>query len=612
MPDTQVHNADLPLDPADGRWSGRRVRALGVLAALIAGVIAVLGAVPGDGAPTLGVASRTGPLARASQASGLDKIRHVVIIMQENRTFDEYFGTYPGARGLPMHDGIPTVCAPNPQTGECQPPYHDPARVNGGGPHSDADFVADVNGGRMDGFLAQAQQGRRGCNDPNVPVCTNSAASDVMGWHDARELPNYWAYAQRFVLQDRMFEPNASWSLPQHLFMVSEWSARCDRAGDPLSCHNALQSPELPANFGSQSRPDFGRPPDYPWTDLTYLLHAQGVSWGYYVFKGSEPDCADAAAMACPARRQNSQTPGIWNPLPYFDTVREDGELGNIQSLSHFFSAAHDGTLPAVSWVTPNARVSDHPPASIRDGQAYVTKLVNAVMQGPDWKSTAILVSWDDWGGFYDHMRPPAVDENGLGLRVPGIVISPYARRGYIDHQILSHDSYVRFIEDLFLGGQRLDPATDGRPDSRPSVRENASLLGDLRADFDFSQRPQAPMVLDPVAPPGRPARLTVTVQAPPRATTRQLRTGIRLVIGCNDSCRVIPVIRVGGRPTQPGGRLSLSVPSGQRRGLVLRAGRRALAQARRSPGHRLRLELTFHSRIGPRRVVYRDVAVSR
>ena len=121
-------------------------------------------------------------------------------------------------------------------------------------------------------------------------------------------------------------------------------------------------------------------------------------------------------------------------------------------------------------------------------------------MQGPDWRSTAIFLTWDDWGGFYDHVGPPTVDHNGYGMRVPGLVISPYAKRGYIDHQTLSFDAYVKFIEDDFLGGQRLDPRTDGRPDPRPTVRENVSLLGDLTSDFDFHQSPRAPVIL-PVHP---------------------------------------------------------------------------------------------------------------
>ena len=124
-------------------------------------------------------------------------------------------------------------------------------------------------------------------------------------------------------------------------------------------------------------------------------------------------------------------------------------------------------STPAVSWVVPDDVHSDHPPADISVGEAYVTDLVNAVMSGPDWRSTAVFLSWDDWGGFYDHVVPPVVDGVGYGLRVPGIVISPYARRGLVDHQILSHDAYAKFIEDLFLGGQRLDPKRDGRPDPR-------------------------------------------------------------------------------------------------------------------------------------------------
>ena len=125
-------------------------------------------------------------------------------------------------------------------------------------------------------------------------------------------------------------------------------------------------------------------------------------------------------------------------------------------------------------------------------------------MQGPDWKSTAIFLSWDDWGGFYDHVAPPKVDANGYGLRVPGLVISPYARKGFIDHQVLSFDAYLKFIEDIFLSGQRLDPKTEGRPDPRPTVRENVPQLGNLMADFDFTQRPRPPTLLLTNPEPGQ------------------------------------------------------------------------------------------------------------
>ena len=224
------------------------------------------------------------------------------------------------------------------------------------------------------------------------------------------------------------------------------------------------------------------------------------MSWGYYVVTGTEPDCENDAAVTCAPVKQSASTPGIWNPLPFFDTVKADHQLGNIQTVSNFYRAAAAGTLPAVSWVVPSGEVSEHPPAPVSYGQTYVTSLINAVMRSPDWDSTAIFLAWDDWGGFYDHVQPPRVDENGYGLRVPGIVVSPYAKQGYVDHQTLSFDAYDKFIEDDFLGGQRLDPATDGRPDPRPDVREDAKVLGNLIEDFDFSQSPRPPVVL-PVHP---------------------------------------------------------------------------------------------------------------
>jgi phospholipase C len=435
----------------------------------------------------------------ASALRGIHKIQHVIIIMQENRSFDSYFGTFPGADGIPWRGGQAAVCVHDPRTGRCVEPFHDTADINHGGPHGAASAAADVDGGRMDGFIGQAEGARKGCTNPDDPEC-GGTSTDVMGYHDQAEIPNYWAYAHHFVLQDHMFEPNASWSLPEHLFMVSEWSARCKNA-DPASCVNELETPGYPLGYHNTKTP-----PYYAWTDLTYLLHAQGVSWAYYVAKGTEPDTEDDERMATPTRPQSSTTPGIWNPLPYFTTVKEDGEVGNVQDVSRFFSAAQAGTLPAVVWVCPSQSVSEHPPGLVSAGQAYVTSLIDAVMQGPDWDSTAIFLAWDDWGGFYDHVVPPVVDRNGYGLRVPAMVISPYARTGFVDHQVLSFDAYVKFIEDDFLGGQRLDPETDGRPDPRPTVRETVRILGDLRSDFDFNQAPRPPLIL-PVTLPPRAAR---------------------------------------------------------------------------------------------------------
>jgi phospholipase C len=419
----------------------------------------------------------------APSLRGIHKIEHVVVVMQENRSFDEYFGTYPGANGIPAG-----VCVPDPATGSCVKPFHDPADRNHGGPHRATDATADIDGGHMDGFIGQAEHGRKRCTNPVDPSCGGGPAADVMGYKTAADIPNYWAYARNFVLQDRMFESVRSYSLPAHLFMVSGWSARCSGPLDPSTCRSSLGDPD-------QEQPD--RTPDYGWTDLTYLLHKHHVSWRYYVAVGTQPDCDDGA-VACAAKPQNVGTPEGWNPLPDFVTVHQDHETGDIQPVSRFFAAARTGQLPAVAWVVPNQRYSEHPPASVREGQFWVTSIIDTIMRGPDWKSTAIFLSWDDWGGFYDHVVPPTVDGNGYGLRVPGLVISPYAKRGYIDHQTLSFDAYLKFIEDDFLGGQRLDPATDGRPDPRPTVRERVQSLGDLRRDFDFSQPPRPPLLLRP------------------------------------------------------------------------------------------------------------------
>jgi phospholipase C len=436
---------------------------------------------PANGAPVAAEPTRSDAV-----PAGIHKIKHVIVIMQENRSFDSYFGTYPGADGIPMTNGKPTVCVPDPATGACMAPFRDSADVNGGGPHNYANATSDVNGGKMDGFIGQSESGKKGCADPTDPACTNSATPDVMGYHSQGDIPNYWSYAKDFVLQDHMFEPNASWSVPAHLFLVSEWAAHCSRHDDPSSCVNALQDPG-----GAR-----GDAPVDAWTDLTYLLHRNHVSWGYYVVSGTEPDCEDDATLSCAPVRQDARTPGDFNPLASFDTVRADGQEGNIRSVHDFYAAAARGDLPAVSWVVPSGPLSEHPPSPVSAGQAYVTSLVNAVMNGPDWGSTAIFLSWDDWGGFYDHVPPPVVDQNGYGLRVPGMVISPYARAGLVDHQTLSFDAYDKFIEDDFLGGQRIDPRSDGRPDPRPDVREDAKILGDLSADFDFSQPPHKPVIL--------------------------------------------------------------------------------------------------------------------
>jgi phospholipase C len=527
-------SGDARLEARHGtkRWLAAAVATLA--ATILAGCTSGSSAVP---SPTARTPSATVPTAGIE--AGIGKFRHVVIIMQENRSFDSFFGTYPGADGIPAKNGQFTVCVPDPRTKGCDKPYHDPSLVNGGAVRTAED------------------QPNRGCSatNPPTPVCLPSNPPDVMGYHDAREIPNYWTYAKDFVLQDHMFEPVDSWSLPSHLYLVSGWSASCTSTNPDSCVNNPAQGAGTGGRITLKSLPQAFRsclaahgvtkvtrasatdpkaiaaaeaclgdltPAErqqllgnggenlalglYSWTDLTYLLHKHGVSWAYYVQSGIQPDCddnPDETAAGCAPLAQGAKTPSIWNPLPSFTDVKQDRQLGDIKNLSAFYTAAEHGTLPAVSWIAPTQANSDHPPANLATGQAYVTNLINTIMKGPDWDSTAIFLAWDDWGGFYDHVVPPMVDQNGYGLRVPALVISPYAKQGYIDHQTLSFDAYNKFIEDDFLGGARLDPATDGRPDPRPDVRENASILGDLAADFDFSQPPRAAVLLPTHPSPG-------------------------------------------------------------------------------------------------------------
>ena len=432
---------------------------------------------------------------------GIFNLDHLVFIVMENRSFDHYFGTYPGADGIPKN-----TCVPDPMLGHCVDAYHSTELTNRGGPHGMPHAIADANGDAMDGFVSTLEKTRRNdfcLNDRMDPSCTRwfgpQGQPDVMGYHDRREIPNYWKYADNFVLQDRMFESVDSWTLPSHLFLVSGWSATCSDPGDPMSCTSD------PAMLGgnAQFNPGLKRRPPYAWTDITYLLKKGHVSWRYYVAPGT--------CFKNPCGGHNIGTPKAMSPLPGFATVRHNHQLHNIAPHPSLFRAAEKGNLPSVSWVIPGRGYSEHPTAgSIATGQAFVTTVINKIMESPNWDSSAIFLTWDDWGGFYDHVKPPAIDGAGYGFRVPGLMISPYAKSGFIDHQTLSSDAYLKLIEDRFLDGQRLDPKTDGRPDPRPTVRENVKQLGNLRKEFDFHQDPLPPLILDPTPFGDRPSRTPI------------------------------------------------------------------------------------------------------
>jgi phospholipase C len=468
-------------------------------------VLTMVGALVVDASPLSRPARAALPLTAIDPSLGIQNIDHLIFIVQENRSFDSYFGTYPGADGIPVGEhGAFDVCVPDPTAdGICRQPYHDSDVFDEGGPHNVHASKITVDDGKMDGSIKALNKIGNQCRaHPSVPGCEEAKPGpdntpDVMGFHTAHEIPNYWAYAQRYLLQDHLFAPSDSWTLPAHLSLVSGWSATCPDLHDVTSCHSDLKFPGRNAADGDRKFwiPADGKPRPYLWADITWLLHRAGVSWAYYVGDDTciKPPCPKLPADA-------DLTNPIMNPLPGFKTVETTKQFGRVSPHSDYFAAAADGTLPSVSWVVPSYGNSEHPPDSISNGQAWVTKVVNAVMQGPEdqWLHTAIFVTWDDWGGFYDHVKPIHIDPNGYGIRVPGFLISPYARGGTIDNQILSFDAYLKLIEDRFLNSERLDPLTDGWPDPRPTVREDEIKLGDLATEFDFTQQPIPPLILQP------------------------------------------------------------------------------------------------------------------
>jgi phospholipase C len=435
-------------------------------------------------------------------SKGIDNINHLVFIVMENRSFDEYFGTYPGADGIPMKNGKPTVCQPMPGGG-CAYPYHDNNFIDQGGPHGHKASVMDYNNGKMDGFIKALDIYENGCMlHPTTPPCPEATPGpqgqpDIMGYKTRREIPNYWSYADNYTLFDHMFAPVDSWTLPSHLFLVSGWSAWCPDLNDAMSCKSELvfhpasayDNQWEGATWQADQADRYPRP--YIWAPITWLLYKQGVSWGYFVGAGScvTPPCGGLTGP---------KTADVQDPLPGFLATQATGQFANIRPNTDFYAMAEQGNLPSVSWVVPVKDAGDHPPDDISKGQAYVTGLINAVMNGPrdQWLHTAILVTWDDWGGFYDHVPPPVVDQNGYGFRVPAFMVSPWAKPGYIDHQTLSFDAFLRIVEDRFLGHERLNPLTDGWPDSRPTIRETASELHLLNDAFDFHGEPRPPLVL--------------------------------------------------------------------------------------------------------------------
>jgi len=368
--------------------------------------------------------------------SGFGKINHVIWIIQENHSFDNYFGTFPGADGFP-----PSTCLPKmPGSRAYISPFHMPS----GAPFCDLDHSwriahAAYDNGKMDGFVWAE----------GTPY--------TMGYYDERDIPNYWEYARRFTLCDMFFSSLNGPSLPNHIYTVAAQS------GGVID--NFLLLKDLEESLND--------PDGFTFPSIFTRLENAKISWKYYVEKGPAPTLES---------NPTAKTYSLWNPLPAFKAIRDNPKwMAHLVDQSEYFTDLKQGTLPDVSYLIPNGLDSEHPTSQPARGMWYVTRLVNALMASSYWKDSVIFLTWDDYGGFYDHVFPPDVDAFGYGPRVPMIVISPYAKPGYIADGVYDFTSVLKFIEERW--GLSHLTARDGK-------------ARDMRDVFDFDQKPNPPLVI--------------------------------------------------------------------------------------------------------------------
>lgn len=371
---------------------------------------------------------------------------HVVIVVQENRTFDNLFATFPGADGTKIgktHDGTRALYAAN---------LESPISPNNGYLY----WLEDYNFGKMNGF-------------DQVPI-GQTPGTYVYQYVDPAQIAPYWSLAKQYVLADHLFQTEGSGSFTAHQDLIAGGTAV-----DPT--HSLIDFPSLPP-WGCDSpsgtvttlitkqngyEGDQGPFPCLTYRTLRDLLDARGVSWRYYTPEFGKSFGGD-----------------LWNAFDAIKAVRHGSEWGRnvVWPETQIFKDIAAGSLPAVSWVIPDFANSDHPADSSDTGPSWVAQVVNAIGESPAWDTTAILVVWDDWGGWYDHVPPPGPRSfGGLGFRVPLIAISPYAKRGYVSHAQYEFGSIVKFVENNW-GLPRL-----GTTDVRA-----ADFTGDF---FDFAQSPR-------------------------------------------------------------------------------------------------------------------------
>ena len=390
----------------------------------------------------------------SSLPSGFSNIQHIVFIIKENRSFNNYFGTFPGAVGA-------TTCKVS--NGQTITLGHTPDRVRDMG-HNWSDAVTAIDSGKMDKFDLVALGNVNG----DYMTCSLLQETDI---------PNYWSYAKTFVLADHMFSSLKGPSFPNHLYTV----AADDEDGvvsNPFNPNQAAGSWGCDAPSGTyvQVMNTKGQvtkeAPCFTSTTLADLLEDAGVSWAYYA----------------PSEGESGY---IWSTLDSFSQIRNSTLwTQHVLPYTQFEADAEAGNLPAVSWVVQPGDQSDHPPASACEGENFTVGQLNALMQGPEWDSTAVFLTWDDFGGFYDPVAPPSVDYYGFGPRIPLLIISPYSKPAYISHTQYELSSILKTVEERF---------------SLPSLNGRDVAANDTLDSFDFSQKPLAPLVLKTRSCPAGP-----------------------------------------------------------------------------------------------------------
>jgi phospholipase C len=380
-------------------------------------------------------------------------IEHIVFFIKENRTFDNYFGTFPGTNG---------ATTATTSTGAVVPLHHEADQVPDID-HSSAGAMKAYDGGKMDRFDQIHSSGK------NEGTSGDVYANNSLTQFNQSDIPNYWSFAQQFVLGDNMYSSLMGPSFPNHLYSVAAQSGGaidnpdtgigslghstngwgCDVQGQQVKVKNSDGTTQIhEACFNFQTLAD--------------ELDAAHYSWRYY---------------APPA----GQGGYIWSSFNAIQHIRYGPDWKFVVPTAQFMTDAAAGNLPTVSWIVTPANVSEHAPASVCVGENWTVEMLDSLMSGPDWSSTAVFLTWDDFGGFYDHVVPQQVDGFGLGFRVPLLVISPYAKRGFIDHTRYEYSSMLRFAEDK-LGLQQM------------TTRDRAA--SNMMGAFDFSQQPHAPLAL--------------------------------------------------------------------------------------------------------------------